>query len=112
MPIRLRNSKDQLYLLPPSVNEWVRSDHPARVLTDIIDRLNVSGFREVSIEGRPCYDPRVMLKILLWGYATGVRASRKIEERLHSDVVFMWLAGLQKPDFRTICLFRKDNQPA
>jgi transposase len=112
MPIRLRNSKDQLFLLPPSVNEWVRSDHPARVLSDIVDRLDVSGFRDVSTEGRPCYDPRVMLKVLLWGYATGVRASRKIEERLHSDVVFMWLAGLERPDFRTICLFRKDNLAA
>jgi transposase len=94
------------------VDEWVRSDHPARVLSDIVDRLDVSGFRDVSTEGRPCYDPRIMLKILLWGYATGVRASRKIEERLHSDVVFMWLSGLEKPDFRTICLFRKDNLAA
>lgn len=112
MPIRPYNNNNQLFLLPPSVNEWVRPDHPARVLSDIVDHLDVSGFRTVSTEGRPCYDPRLMLKVLLWGYATGVRASRKIEERLHSDVVFMWLAGLQRPDFRTICLFRKDNKPA
>ena len=112
MPIRPYDNKNQLFLLPPSVNEWVRVDHPARVLSDIVDHLDVSGFRAVSTEGRPCYDPRLMVKVLLWGYASGVRASRKIEERLHSDVVFMWLAGLQKPDFRTICLFRKDNQPA
>jgi transposase len=112
MPIRTRTHKDQLLLLPPSVNEWVRSDHPARVLSDIVEHLDVSDFRDVSTEGRPCYDPRVMLKILLWGYATGVRASRKIEERLHSDVVFMWLSGMEKPDFRTICLFRKDNLAA
>jgi transposase len=112
MPIRPYDNKNQLFLLPPSVNEWVRADHPARVLSDVVDHLDVSGFRDVSREGRPCYDPRMMVKVLLWGYATGVRASRKIEERLHSDVVFMWLAGLQKPDFRTICLFRKDNQPA
>jgi transposase len=112
MPIRPYDNKNQLFLLPPSVNEWVRADHPARVLSDIVDHLDVSGFRTVSTEGRPCYDPRLMLKVVLWGYATGVRASRKMEERLHSDVVFMWLAGLQKPDFRTICLFRKDNKPA
>jgi transposase len=112
MPIRPYDDKNQLFLLPRSVNEWVRADHPARVLSDIVDHLDVSVFRTVSTEGRPCYDPRMMVKVLLWGYATGVRASRKIEERLHSDVVFMWLAGLQKPDFRTICLFRKDNQPA
>lgn len=108
MPVRSYN-QNQLFLLPPSLNEWVKSDHPARVLSEIIDHLDVAGFRDEKIEGRPCYDTRMMLKILLWGYACGVRASRKIEERLYSDVVFMWLAGLEKPDFRTICLFRRCN---
>jgi transposase len=51
-----------------------------------------------------------MLKVLLWGYATGVRSSRKIEEELQQDVVFMWLAGLERPDFRTLCLFRTGNK--
>jgi len=108
MPVRSYN-QNQLFLLPPSLNEWVKSDHPTRVLSEIIDHLDVSGFRDEKIEGRPCYDTRMMLKILLWGYACGVRASRKIEERLYSDVFFMWLAGLEKPDFRTICLFRRCN---
>jgi len=101
-----------LFLLPPSLNEWVKSDHPARVLSEIINHLDVAEFRDEKIEGRPCYDTRMMLKILLWGYACGVRASRKIEERLYSDVIFMWLAGLEKPDFRTICLFRRCNLEA
>jgi transposase len=111
MPVRSYN-QNQLFLLPPSLNEWVKSDHPTRVLSEIIDHLDVSGFRDEKIEGRPCYDTRMMLKILLWGYACGVRASRKIEERLYSDVIFMWLAGLEKPDFRTICLFRRCNLEA
>jgi transposase len=51
----------------------------------------------------------MMVKVLLWGYANGIRSSRKIEERLQSDIVLMWLAGLEKPDFRTICLFRRTN---
>jgi transposase len=54
----------------------------------------------------------MMIKALLWGYATGVRSSRKIEERLGQDVAFMWLAGLEKPDFRTLCLFRTNNREA
>ena len=111
MPVRSYN-QNQLFLLPPSLNEWVKSDHPARVLSEIINHLDVAGFRDEKIEGRPCYDTRMMLKILLWGYACGVRASRKIEEHLYSDVVFMWLAGLEKPDFRTICLFRRCNMEA
>ncbi|MDH5683935.1 MAG: IS1182 family transposase [candidate division WOR-3 bacterium] len=111
MPVRSYN-QNQLFLLPPSLNEWVKSDHPTRVLSEIIDHLDVSGFRDEKTEGRPCYDTRMMLKILLWGYACGARASRKIEERLYSDVIFMWLAGLEKPDFRTICLFRRCNLEA
>ncbi|MFC1524955.1 IS1182 family transposase, partial [Planctomycetota bacterium] len=101
--------QDQQFLLPPSLNEWVRKDHPARVFSDIISQCEVSGFQEIKHEGRPRYDTKMMLKILLWGYANGIRSSRKIEERLYADVIFMWLSGLEKPDFRTICLFRKTN---
>ena len=102
--------QDQLFLLPPSLNEWLSRDHPARVFSEIIDRIDIRGFREPTVEGRPSYHPRMMVKALLWGYATGIRSSRKIEGRLKTDVAFMWLAGLEKPDFRTLCLFRTTNR--
>ena len=108
MPVRPYDQNQQ-FLLPPCLDEWVGKDNPARVFSDIINRIDVAGFRKIKTEGRPCYDIRVMLKVLLWGYATGVRSSRKIEEKLYSDIVFMWLAGLEKPDFRTIYLFRRTN---
>lgn len=111
MPLR-PYEQDQMFLLPPSLNEWVREDHPSRVFSEIIDRLDTTAFRQPKEEGRPAYHPAMMIKVLLWGYATGVRSSRKIEERLEQDVVFMWLAGLQKPDFRTLCLFRTNNKEA
>lgn len=101
--------QNQQFLLPHNLNEWLRKDHPARVFSDIVDRIDISGFQEIKLEGRPRFDTRMMLKILLWGYATGIHSSRKLEERLLSDVTYMWLAGLEKPDFRTICLFRKTN---
>lgn len=101
--------QNKLFLLPPCLDEWVREDHPARVLSDIVDRLDVSCLRVPQETGRPAYHPRMLLKVLSWGYATGVRASRKIQERLSSDVVFMWLAGMERPNFRTICLFRRSN---
>lgn len=104
--------QDQMFLLPPSLNEWVREGHPVRVFSEIIDRINTASFREPKKEGRPAYHPKMMIKVLLWGYATGVRSSRKIEERLEQDVAFMWLAGLEKPDFRTLCLFRTNNKEA
>jgi len=108
MPVRLYDQNQQ-FLLPPSLNEWLRKDHPARVFSDIVDHIDISEFQEIKLEGRPRFDTRMMLKVLLWGYANGVRASRKLEERLLADVTYMWLAGLEKPDFRTICLFRKTN---
>jgi len=111
MPLRPYD-QDQMFLLPPSLNEWVKGDHPARVFSEIIDRLDTSTFRQAKEEGRPAYHPKMMIKVLLWGYATGIRSSRKIEERLEQDVVFMWLAGLERPDFRTLCLFRTNNKEA
>src|SRR3990167_1931630 len=111
MPLR-PYEQDQMFLLPPSLNEWVRENHPARVFSEIIDRTDTIKLRKQKEEGRPAYHPAMMIKVLLWGYATGVRSSRKIEEKLEQDVVFMWLAGLEKPDFRTLCLFRTNNKEA
>jgi transposase len=111
MPLRPYD-QEQIFLLPPSLNEWVREDHPARVFSEIMDRIDTRPFRKPKEEGRPAYHPKMMLKLLLWGYAKGVRSSRKIEEKLQQDVVFMWLAGLEKPDFRTLCLFRSSNREA
>jgi transposase len=111
MPLKSYD-QDQMFLLPPSLNEWVKEDHPSRVFSEIIDKLDTTAFRQSKAEGRPAYHPAMMIKVLLWGYATGVRSSRKIEEKLEQDVVFMWLAGLEKPDFRTLCLFRTNNRGA
>jgi transposase len=110
MPLRPYD-QDQIFLLPPSLNEWVGEDHPARVLSEITERLDTTLFRETKIEGRPPYHPLMMLKILLWGYASGIRSSRKIGTKLQTDVAFMWLAALEKPDFRTICLMQKKLIP-
>lgn len=111
MPLR-PYEQDQMFLLPPSLNEWVRDDNPARIFSEIIDRIDTKSFREHKEGGRPAYHPAMMVKVLLWGYATGIRSSRKIEEKLEQDIVFMWLAGLEKPDFRTLCLFRTSNKEA
>jgi len=111
MPLRPYD-QDQIFLLPPSLNEWVRQDHPVRVFSEIIDRIDTNSFREPKEEGRPAYHSKMMIKALLWGYATGTRSSRKIEEKLMQDIAFMWLSGLEKPDFRTLCLFRTNNKEA
>jgi len=111
MPFRSYD-QNQSFLFPPHLNDWVTDDHPARVFSDLIDKLPIAGFKDAAVEGRPRFDTRMMLKVLLWAYANGIRASRKIEDRLRTDVVFMWLSGRQIPDFRTICDFRRCNQAA
>lgn len=111
MPFRPYD-QNQSFLFPPHLSDWVTDDHPARVFSDLVDRLRIAGFKDAAVEGRPRYDTRMMLKVLLWAYANGVRASRKIEDRLRTDVVFMWLSGRQTPDFRTICDFRRCNEAA
>lgn len=111
MPFRSYD-QNQSYLFPPHLSDWVADDHPARVFSDLIDKLPIAGFKNAAIEGRPRYDTRMMLKVLLWAYANGIRASRKIEDRLRSDVVFMWLSGRSTPDFHTICDFRRCNEAA
>lgn len=66
MPLRPYD-QDQMFLLPPSLNEWVRRDHPARIFSELIDRIDTGTFKEVKDEGRPAYHPKMMLKVLLQG---------------------------------------------
>jgi transposase len=100
------DQKQQL-LFPLSIDEFVPEDHPARTIDSIVERLDLSCIISMySEEGQPAYDPRLMLKVLLYAYSRGITGSREIEDHLRSDVAFMFLAALQKPDYRTICLFR------
>jgi len=108
MPVRPYDQNQQ-FLLPPSLNEWVKENSSVRIFSDVVDQVDIRGFQEIKLEGRPRFDTRMMLKTVLWGYANGVRASRKIGKRVETDIEYMWLAGLEKPDFRTINLFRKSN---
>lgn len=106
--------QDSLLLLPPSLHDWVDPDGLAAFLSDVVDQLDLRVFLAAHEEprGMPPYHPRMMLKVLLYGYATGVTSSRKLEERLGSDVGFMFLAGLARPDHKTIAEFRRRHLAA
>ena len=101
---------NQLFLLPPSPKDWLREDHLAYFISETVDLLDVSVFYR-CYEGdgrRNCpFDPRMMVKVLLYGYATGVRSSRKIAKKLHEDVAFRVLAAGNFPAHRTIAEFRQ-----
>ena len=98
------------YLLPPYLEELIPADHVARVVNRVVDLLDIRELTsQEKIEGRPAYHPRMMLKILIYAYSQKTPSSRVIARRCGEDVVFMWLSGIQKPDFRTISDFRKNN---
>ena len=101
--------QDSLLLMPPSLHDWVDPDGLAAFLNDLVEELDLGPFLAAHDEprGMPPYHPRLMLKILLYGYAIGVRSSRKLEERLAADINFMFLAGQARPDHKTIAEFRR-----
>jgi len=103
-------NQNQLQLLPPDLSDMIARDHIARLISHAVDEMDVRFIEQTySPDGQHAYDPRMLLKILIYGYALGLRGSRKLADRLKEDIVFMWLSGRQTPDFRTISDFRKDK---
>jgi transposase len=111
--------QDQMYLMPPSVQEWVREDSLARFISDVVDQLAERGrlaefyarYREDGW-GAAAYHPVMMVKVLLYAYSTGTVSSRKIAEALERDVGFRFLAANQTPDHRTVNAFRSLHREA
>ena len=106
---------DQQLLLPAALREWLPDDHLAYFISDVVDQLElleITARYERESRGGPPYHPRMMVKVLLYGYCVGVASSRRIAQRLHEDIAFRVLAANNTPDFRTISDFRKDNLDA
>jgi transposase len=106
---------EQSLLLPPSPRDWLPAGHLAYFLSDTVDALDLQAFYEpYAGDGRrnSPYDPRMMVKLLLYGYATGVFSSRKIAKKLHEDVAFRVLAGENFPAHRTLAEFRQRHLAA
>src|SRR6266699_2047217 len=101
---------EQELLLPPSLREWLPENHLVYFVSDVVDQLDLSAIHAVyekEKRGQPPYDPRLMTKLLVYGYCTGVFSSRRIQKRLREDIPFKVLAAGNQPDFRTISDFRK-----
>ncbi len=101
---------EQDFVLPPSLRDWLPEDHLAYFVSDVVDELDLSAVESIyekEERGQPPYHPRMMTKILLYGYCVGVFSSRRIERKLTEDVGFRILAAGNEPDFRTISDFRK-----
>ena len=101
---------EQDLLFPPSLRDWLPEDHLAYFVSDVVEQLDLSAIESVYEEeerGQPPYHPRMMTKILIYGYCVGVFSSRRMQKKLSEDVGFRVLAAGNQPDFRTISDFRK-----
>jgi len=104
---------NQAYLLPPSLQDWLPEGHLARFVADVVDTLDLSAlyaqYEEGEGRGLAAYDPRMMVRLLIYAYCRGVAGSRRIERATYEDVAVRYLAADQHPDHATIADFRKEH---
>jgi transposase len=111
----LRGDRDQPFLLPPDLRDWLPEGHLAWFILDVVDQLDLAAFyRQHRNDGRghPAYDPKTLLGVLLYGYCIGVRSSRQLERRCQEDLAFRVLAANKTPDHVTIARFRVRHEQA
>lgn len=100
------NPNDSL-LLPPCLGDYLPKNHPSRVVSAIIDRLDISDIEAgYAGGGTSSYHPRMLLKVIVYAYLNNVYSGRQMEKLLTENIAYMWLSGMQTPDFRTINIFR------
>jgi transposase len=107
--------REQAYLMPPSLRDWLAGDQLAWCVIDAVAEMDLSGFYEdyrADGHGRAAYDPAMMVALLLYAYAIGERSSRAIERRCQIDVAFRVITANQTPDHATIARFRVRHQYA
>jgi transposase len=107
--------RDQVFLLPPSVEEWLPADHFARFVIAVVEEMDLSAFYadyRADGHGRPAHDPAMMVALLVYAYARGQRSSRVIERACIEDIAFRVIAANRRPDHTTIARFRQRHETA
>src|SRR4029453_18283825 len=111
----LRVERDQPFLLPPDLRDWLPGGHLAWFVLDVVDQVDLTPFYRAHRDdghGHPAYDPKLLLGVLLYAYCVGVRSSRQIERRCVEDIAFRVLAANRTPDHVTIARFRVRHERA
>lgn len=106
-------NREQMYLMPVSLQEWLPEGHLAWFIMDAVEAIDLSRFYlkyRADGWGRAAYNPQMMVSLLLYAYCLGVRSSRQMERACEVDVAFRVITGNQKPDYSTICRFRSENE--
>lgn len=107
--------RDQLFLLPPSMADWLEDGHLAWFVIDVVSVVETSGFHAAHPNdgaGQPAYDPEMMLALLLYAYCSGLRSSRRIEAACSSDLAYRVICANMVPDHNTIARFRAEHEDA
>ena len=117
MPLR-EMGREQIWMLPPTLDELLPLDHPARFVAEFVDALDRDAWAELGVDiegdlmGAPAYHPRALLSVWLYGFMTGVRSCRKLEAACRDQIPYLWLTGWQHPDHNTLWRFYKGHRQA
>ena len=116
MAHRIGTDRNQLLLLPPSLDEYIDENNPVKVIDVFVDSLDLKekGFKySIPLEkGCPPYNPGDLLKLYLYGYLNRIRSSRKLEKECIRNIEVIWLLNQLRPKYRTIAYFREHNSKA
>lgn len=108
-------NRDQVYLMPPSLQEWLPEKDIAWFIIDVVEQMDMGAYyRRYRSDGRgqEAYDPGMMIALLVYAYSNGIQSSRAIERLCERDIGFKVIAGDEKPDHTTIARFRQGNGKA
>jgi transposase len=109
-PLFKAYQQNQVYLFPPNLDDMIADNHPVRVVSDVIDRIDIDVIiKKYKGGGTTSYHPRMLLKLLVYSYLNNVYSSRKIEASAKENIYFMWLSGMSQPDHHTINRFRSER---
>jgi len=100
----------QTFLLPPSLDDFVPEDHEVHIISEVMEEIDLSAITDkYEGGGCPADDPEMLMKVVVYAYSQKIYSGRRIAQGLKTDTAFMYLSGMQYPDFRTICKFRSDH---
>jgi len=116
MPYIKGTDRNQVTMFPESIDDYITSDNPVRVIDAYVEQVDMVAhkftFAKCPKTGRPPYDPKVLLKLYLYGYLNRIRSSRRLEDEANRNLELIWLLEKLAPDFKTIADFRKNNKKA
>ena len=103
-------AQNQVMLIPPTLDEMIDASHPVRIVNQVIDRINIDPLiAKFKGGGTSSYHPRILLKVLVFGYLSNIYSGRRMEAALKENIHFMWISGMNQPDHNTINRFRSNR---